>query len=139
MLQTTETTHDEFSRETQRTISATKSGKVLTIASTYDNENKVVGCVTTAKDTSASASLTESFTYDSKRRLETYDASKHTTDSLLPHNENGNAFTKQSFEFNSLDNITSTFPNGDSDSATFSYDTKNHMMLKKISHSCLPT
>ena len=125
-------TYDDYSREASRTI--TCGGKTIVIGQSYDLEDKV-----TQKKTKINSSdtLTEDFTYDSRRRLLTYTATTTVT-ALLPQNEYGKAFKSQSFTYDEINNIKSIitkFPNGDSDTATLTYDSSKRFQLKQISHT----
>ena len=133
LLQSTEISYDEFGRETMRTIATMKTKQVLCIKSVYDVAHKLVRRETTLNKKD---SLTEIFKYDNISRLEAYDASKYTSEALLPCNENGRAFVSQKFAFDVLDNITTiitTFPNnGGCNIASFLYDQENKQRLKLI-------
>ena len=136
LLQSIYIDHDEHSREVSRKIVVAKTGQSFFIQSSYDIESKLVKRVTTVN---SDKSLTESLSYDKKRRLLIYSGRNHTTDDLLPQNENGHKFESQIFSYDELDNITAvvtTFPNnGGSDTATFLYDTVNRQQLKQVTHS----
>ena len=135
LVQTTTTTYDEHSRETKRTISIAKTGQTISIESAYDTEDKVVQRSTYFSEI---GSLTETFEYDGKRRLQEYNVSKCTANSLLPCNEYGKPFQAQSFRFDGLDNITSaqtTFLGGDVDMAKFSYHATHKQVLVQIFHT----
>ncbi len=130
ILQTTTITYDDLGRESSRTISC---GKSITITNGFDVESKITSR-TTAVD---SNSLNETFTYDARRRLLTYNASANSNE-LLPRNEHGKAISSQSFAYDNVGNITSIvtgFPNGDSNTATFSYDATNKFRINQISNS----
>ena len=131
-VRTTDFTYDDYSREASRTI--TCGGKKIVIDQSYDLENKVTQRKTTI---GSSDTLTEDFTYDSRRRLLTYTATTTVT-ALLPQNEYGKAFKSQSFTYDEINNIKSIitkFPNGDSDTATLTYDSSKRFQLKQISHT----
>ena len=131
-VRTTDFTYDDYSREASRTI--TCGGKTIVIDQSFDLENKVTQRKTTID---SSDTLTEDFTYDSKRRLLTYTATTTVT-ALLPQNEYGKAFKSQSFTYDEINNIKSIitkFPNGDSDTATLTYDSSKRFQLKQISHT----
>ena len=135
LVQSTATTYDEHSREILRTITVAKTSRTLSIQSAYDNEDKLVQRVTSVDN---GDSLTESFTYDSKRRLLSYTASNFKTNAMLPRNKNGKPFVSKSFTLDGLDNILSivtAFPNGESDMATFTYDATHKQKLVEVSHS----
>ena len=125
-------TYDDYSREASRTI--TCGGKTIVISQEYDLENKVTKRTTTIE---SSSTLTEDFTYDVKKRLSTYTATTSVS-ALLPHNEYGKAFKSQSFTYDELNNIKTLitkFSNGDSDTATYTYDSSKRFQLKQVSHS----
>ena len=125
-------TYDDYSREASRTI--TCGGKTIVIGQSHDLEDKVTQRKTTIN---SSDTLTEDFTYDSRRRLLTYTATTTVT-ALLPQNEYGKAFKSQSFTYDEINNIKSIitkFPNGDSDTATLTYDSSKRFQLKQISHT----
>ena len=136
LLQSTEISYDEFSRETMRTIATMKTSQVLCIKSVYDVAHKLVRRETTLNKKD---SLTETFKYDNRSRLEAYDATKYTSEALLPCNEYGRAFVSQKFAFDILDNITTiitTFPNnGGCNTASFLYDQDNKQRLKLIKNN----
>lgn len=135
LVQTTDINYDEHGREVSRNITIAKTGKTMSIELFYDVESKIVKRVTTLNN---NKSLTELLSYDKKSRLLSYDTSIRTTDELLPQNEYGKKFESQKFEYDQLDNIRSIitrFPNGESNKATFVYDTVNKQRLKRISHT----
>lgn len=135
LVQTTLTDYDGQSREITRSVSAKRSGVTLTLKSEFDAEDKLIQRVTAINEVD---SLTESFAYDSKKRLLKHATSNCKADMLLPRNENGKQFVSQSFAFDGLDNITSietSFPNSDIDKATFTHHHQHKQRLMKISHS----
>ena len=126
-------TYDDYSREASRTI--TCGGKKIVISQEYDLENKVTKRTTTID--SSTPTLTEEFTYDVKKRLSSYTATTSVS-ALLPRNEYGKAFKSQSFTYDELNNIKTLitkFPNKDSDTATYTYDSSKKFQLKQVSHS----
>ena len=130
LLQTTSITYNEHGRETKRTISC---GKAIVIENGYDVENKMLNRTTTVD----SLLLNETFTYDERRHLLTYTAVSE-TDDLLPCNEYNKPIKSQSFVYDEIDNITSIttgFPNGDLDTATFVYDSTNKFTVNEINHT----
>ena len=132
LLQTTNFTYDDIGRESSRTISC---GKNITIDNVFDIENKIVGRTTTVD----SATLNEAFTYDPRRRLLTYIATASSNE-LLPQNEHSKALSSQSFTYDGLGNINSIitgFPNGDSNTASFTYDSTKQFSLNQITHSLI--
>jgi hypothetical protein len=108
----------------------------VSLKSEYDADDKLARKVTAINGVD---SLTESFTYDNKRRLLNYTASGFKSKMLLPCNENGKPFVSESFVFDGLDNITAIdtcFPNGDMDSATlYTYDNQVKQRVVNISHT----
>ena len=130
LLQTTNFTYDDMGRESSRSISC---GKNIKIDNQFDVESKIVDRTTTVD----SATLNEAFTYDSRRRLLTYIATTSSNE-LLPRNEHGKAFSSQTFTYDGLGNINSVvtgFPNGDSNTASFTYDSTNQFRLNQIANS----
>ena len=128
-------TYDDYSREASRTI--TCGGKKIVISQEYDLENKVTKRTTTID--SSTPTLTEEFTYDVKKRLSSYTATTSVS-ALLPRNEYGKAFKSQSFTYDELNNIKTLitkFPNKDSDTATYTYDSSKRFQLKQVSHSLI--
>ena len=127
-------TYDDYSREASRTI--TCGGKKIVISQEFDLENKVTKRKTTID---SSSTVTEDFTYDVKKRLSTYTATTSVS-ALLPRNEHDKAFKSQSFTYDELNNIKTLitkFPNGDSDTATYTYDSSKRFQLKQVSHSLI--
>ncbi len=136
LLQITNITYDEYSRETSREISFEDKGGSCLLQLFYDVESKIVKRMTTVN---SDEFVTELLTYDKHSRLVKYDASNYTTESLLPRNEYGNVFVSQKLAYDQLNNITSIitkFPGkGEFDEAKYLYDKINKQQLKKISHS----
>ena len=63
---------------------------------------------------------------------------KTRSNELLPRNENGKALRSQTFTYDGLGNINSIvtgFPNGDSNTASFAYDSIYQFRLKQIANS----
>ena len=122
LRQNTAISYDDYSREISRTITISKMDESIVIDCEYDNESKLIKRVTCVND---SASLSEHYEYDSRKRLISYFLDEAYADVLLPCNEWGKAIIGQTFAYDGLNNLTALttiFPNGDSDTATYSYD-----------------
>ncbi len=132
LVQSTTLTYDEFSRETQRKITAQEH--TLTIGSAYDTLHKMIS---RSVSTGCGESLRESYRYDVRHRLTGYNISADSSESLLPKNEYGRAISSQALEYDDLNNLikqSTFFPSGECDEAILTYDVQR---LLGVSHSLL--
>ncbi len=123
LLQQTDIHYDDRGREDNRKIKAIAQDYEVSYALTYDREGKLLGRTTTVKQGVGNEdNMVESYCYDAKRRLKTFEVTAYSDAALLPRDGQGNAFTKQEFAYGPLDNLktlTTDFPNSDQDVATF--------------------
>lgn len=126
----TELTHDTLGREIERNL--TFSGfPTRTITQVWQADDQLKS---RHLHVGAHSLLMEEFQYDPRKRL-----TRHTcSGELLPRDDHGNRITRQAFRFDALDNIelcTTTFDNGRSDRAEFTYAEDDSCQLKSVTHT----
>ncbi|CAI8903690.1 RHS repeat-associated core domain-containing protein [Pseudomonas serbica] len=128
----TEREYDEHGRETLRTL--TPSGHpTQTLRLTYCLDSKLA---TRQLREDGRLLLQESYTYDSRGRLQQYNCSGDS----LPRDRYGNEITKQLFAFDALDNVThawTDFKDGSSDEMSCEFAESDPCQLVKVTHSHL--
>jgi RHS repeat-associated protein len=121
--------YDDFGREISRRFDA--DGAVRELALTYNATDTLASQVLSEKGV---ALRSESFFYDQRGRLQRHEC----TGSELPVDAYGNAFTRQVFVSDALDNITQvrTFlTEGGQNVATFDYAQDDPVQLRRVTHS----
>lgn len=126
----TEVTHDTLGREIERNL--TFSGfPTRTITQVWQADDQLKS---RHLHIGAHSLLKEEFQYDPRKRL-----IRHTcTGELLPRDEHGNRITRQAFRFDAQDNVelcTTSFDNGQSDRAVFTYAEDDSCQLKTVTHT----
>lgn len=125
-------TYDAFGRERQRTLSADGNEEQVLTLTWLDNDmlhtrTLVRGGKEVRKET---------FTYDEFDRLVEHDCQGE----ALPRNAKGRAISNQVFRFDNLDNLTrcqTSFADGNSDRADFTYAADGSFQLQKVTHRLL--
>ncbi|MEM9685935.1 MAG: RHS repeat-associated core domain-containing protein [Bacteroidota bacterium] len=130
-FQTTEIVYNKLNgKEEKRTVTVANQVTVLDYVYYPDT---LLEQRTTTLTGATNGTLTETFTYDDKGRLHVYEATGD--ESLLPRNEHNRPFVGQELIHNAFDNLeslTTTFPNGDENTATYHY---NGTRLETINNS----
>jgi len=122
--------YDEHSREIQRTLNLSNHPQ-RTISQVWQADDQLKSRHLKEADVSL---LHENFEYDNRGRLWQYTCSGQT----LPQDRYGNEIVKQLFRFDALDNITqsqTTFADGSSDLARFTYAGAEPCQLTEVTHS----
>ncbi|RMQ41945.1 hypothetical protein ALQ04_02551 [Pseudomonas cichorii] len=122
--------YNDLGQETERTLELT--GHITrTISQTWRKDGRLSSRHLQTQDRSL---LDETFDYDERGRLTLHACTGET----LPQDRYGNEISEQHFDFDALDNITqvnSTFADGSSDQALFSFAADDPTQLVNITHT----
>ncbi|WP_262168958.1 RHS repeat domain-containing protein [Pseudomonas sp. 14P_8.1_Bac3] len=125
---TTTLTHDAFGREIKR-VSEFGDGARLEIRQAFGADDKLQKRSTV----SGNASRTETFTYDSRGRLQRYDCAG----TQAPIDAWGKPITFQEYTYDYLDNLLTVFTGfeGGDNLCTFSYERADKTQVSSLKHS----
>ncbi|MEW5514491.1 RHS repeat-associated core domain-containing protein [Pseudomonas asiatica] len=130
---TCEQQYDCFGREVQRTLTL-DNGTVEVLEQKWRDDDQLH---IRTRHQSGVLLLEEIFAYDDLDRLERVDYSG----SQLPRNTAGRAMTSQVMRFNERDQLTrcsTSFADGETDSARFTYKTDGSCQLQRVTHTLQP-
>ncbi|WJD64143.1 RHS repeat domain-containing protein [Pseudomonas kurunegalensis] len=125
--------YDCFGREVQRTLTL-DDGTEQVLEQTWRDDDQLH---TRTRHQNGVLLLEETFAYDDLDRLESVDY----IGSQLPCNTAGRAMTSQIMRFDERDQLTrcsTTFEDGETDSARFTYKTDGSCQLERVTHSLQP-